>query len=38
MTKIEGMMIRDKELFRKIGEMRSNPMKRGKKEYLITVA
>jgi hypothetical protein len=36
--KIEVLMERDKELARKIEEMKSNLMKRGKKKYLITVA
>ena len=36
--KVEGLMEKDKELARKIEDMRSNLMKRGKKKYLITVA
>ena len=36
--KIESQMEKDKELTRRIEEMRSNLMKRGKKKYLITVA
>lgn len=36
--KIEGLMEKDKELARRIGDMGSNLMKRGKKKYLITVA
>ena len=36
--KIESRMERDMKLARRIEDMRSNLMKRGKKKYLITVA
>ena len=36
--KIEGLMEKDKELARKIEDLRSNLIKRGRKKYLITVA
>jgi hypothetical protein len=36
--KIESLMEKDMELARRIGDMRNNLMKRGKKQYLITVA
>lgn len=37
-VKIEGLMEKDKELARKIEDMRSNLTKRGRKKYRITVA
>jgi hypothetical protein len=36
--KIESLMEKDKDLARRIEDMKSNLMKRGKKKYLITVA
>ena len=36
--KIESLMEKDKELVRRIEDMRNNLMKRSKTKYLITVA